>query len=195
MRPEETFVRSVVDALQEHGQAATQFVTAHLDRDVAGVPDIVFSPNEPEGRVVCVEVRQSSVPISGVSFDRVLQHRQAIVEANPGVVYALATDAKLVGPAAKAALSGVLTVLPVDWDDPAGLAFGIEVLSMPPARPTMYRDQESLFRAMADPSITMLAVSALVPLTRRQVEGWSVIYGEQVDGERATLLVRRGYPT
>jgi len=67
VRPEETFVRSVVDALQEHGQAATQFVTAHLDRDVAGVPDIVFSPNEPEGRVVCVEVRQSSVPISASS--------------------------------------------------------------------------------------------------------------------------------
>jgi len=192
-RPEEIFVRAVVDMLQERGQAATQFITAQLDDDAARSPDIVFSPNDPASRLVCVEVKRSAAPTLGEAFlARAVEHRRAIEAATPGAVYALATDAKLSGPAAAAMQKEGLLVVPFDWADPAGLAFAIEVLSLPnTSSAKLFTDQPSVLKAMADPSTSVVAVSTVVWLTRRQVEGWVVIYGLQVDGQPAMLLVRR----
>jgi len=131
MESEELFVKRVMVAPSEHGQAATQFVTAALDSRLEAAPDIVFSPNDPKGRIVCIEIRLSVTPLSSLSLAQILRHKSVILAANPGAVFALATDAKLGAKLSAAATREGLTIIEVDRDNPQRLALDIKVLSIP----------------------------------------------------------------
>jgi hypothetical protein len=113
----ESFVRNVVDALREHGQVATQFVTAHLESDPGGLPDVVFSPDSAEGRVVCAEFYRTTAPtLVGIQIARIQRHREAILAANSEVEYVLVTNATVREPA-----PARLKIIQTDWMD-AGAA-------------------------------------------------------------------------
>ncbi len=123
---EREFVASVARALQSHGQAVMQFITATLDSRVLGSPDLVFAPDDPEKRVVCVEFKRSEAPtLSPITLADVLRHRKTVEEANEGVVFVLATNARLEGKTKEIAETEGLVVLRFDWTAPAKLASAI----------------------------------------------------------------------
>jgi len=117
----EKFVRAVVDALREHGQVATQFVTAHLESDPHGSPDIVFSPNDTGGRVICAEFFRTTAPtLVAIQIARVLRHREAILAANRDVEYVLVTNAR-----SRGSIADGLRIIETDWADTEGVAKAI----------------------------------------------------------------------
>lgn len=131
MGTEDRFIAAVAQALAEHGQAATQFITAALDGDGLGRPDIVFSPDDPGDQVICVEVKGAAAPtLSSIVLNDVLRHRRAVIEANPGILYVLATNAALNARLGGLAAREGLIVLPLSWDNPQALALAIKALSI-----------------------------------------------------------------
>lgn len=131
MGREDYVIAAALAALSEHGQAVRQFITQTLDGNPDAPADIVFAPNDPNGSVVCAEVRLTLAPtLDSSSVDAVLRHKAKIEQVNPGVRFVLATNADIVGRAREVAQEAGLVVLPVDLENPHALAFALMLVSM-----------------------------------------------------------------